>query len=215
MQDRVRGQIVQLGAVHEKQPPNKLMQRERQPPDDVVEEDDPLAAPGAWDDFLAGAAPLLLVHRKLPLFLQGLEVLGGDGGLLPSTFLLLEHGGAGAGAGGLPDDLWEGSFLPLLAEVACSAQARAMNNGGRGRTRRKKKASERGEVPWRPLSFSFYTAVESIWAVDHASLPRGQHLGYHVAAGYQLTPLHLLRPHGNRGGTTVRSDIRAQGAVTP
>src|SRR5664279_5061055 len=215
MQDRVRGQIVQLGAVHEKQPPNKLRQRERQPPDDVVEEDDPLAAPGARDDFLAGAVPILLVHRKLPLFLQGLEVLGGDGGLLPSTFLLLERGDAGDGAGGLPHDLWEGSFLPMLAEVAYGAQARAMNNGGRGCARRKKKASERGEVPWRPFSFSFYTAAESIWAVDHASLPRGQHLGYHVAAGYQPVLHCLLRSRGNRGGTTVRSDIRVHGAVTP
>src|SRR5664279_2773848 len=114
-----------------------------------------------------------------------------------------------------PMVLWEGSFLPLLAEVACSAQAQAMNNGGCGRARRKMKASERGEVPLQPLSFSFYTAAESIWAVDHASLPRGRHLGYHVAAGYQPAPLRLLCPHGNRGGTHVHSDIQAHGAVTP
>src|SRR5664279_217506 len=86
MQDGVRGQILQLDAVHEEHPPNKLMQWERQPPDDVVEEDDPLIAPGARDDFFTGATPLLLVRRKLPLF------------------LLIERGDATAGAGGFPHD---------------------------------------------------------------------------------------------------------------
>src|SRR5664279_183644 len=90
-----------------------------------------------------------------------------------------------------------------------------MDNGGRGHAMRKNRASERGELPWRPFSFSFYTAEELILAVNHDSLPRGQHLCYHVAAGYQPAHHCLLRPHGNRGGTTVRSDIRAHGAVTP
>src|SRR5664279_4991901 len=82
--------------------------------------------------------------------------------------------------------------------------------GALGRIRR-----QREEVPWRPFPSSFYTKDESILAVHCDSLPRGQHLGFHVAAGYQPAHHCSRRPRGNRGGTTVRSDIRAHGAVTP
>src|SRR5664279_3912369 len=106
---------MQLNAVDEQQPPDELVEWERQPPDHMVEENDPLVASGARDGFFAGSPPLLLIRRQLPFLLQGLKVLGGDGGFLPSALLLLQRGSAEASS--FPHDLVGRDSSPQLCGV--------------------------------------------------------------------------------------------------
>ena len=58
-------------------------------------------------------------------------------------------------------------------------------------------------------------AGASIRTIDHASMPRGQHLGCRVAAGYQPASPHYSACAGIEETPLLCSDIRAHGAVTP